>query len=226
MISLKASASHAPGSLGALENTLGMISNFAEDNDWPRCLDITTEHIEEYLVYFRNRPLRNSRNSTKTPSSAYLEGQYRRLKQFFSWQVKRGHRPDNPLDVIPRPNVEEKVVAPVTEREMEALMYAVDPARATTPTNRFRRQRDQAALLLFWDTPARRKELTELQLGDVDLDGGGITVMGKGSRERWMPIGRRVVEALWEYLQARQSRTPDTDRLWIQSEGKPMWDSN
>lgn len=107
-----------------------------------------------------------------------------------------GHRDDNPLDVIRRPTVEEKEFAPVTGREMEALMYAVDPARAASPTDRFRRQRDQVAPLLLWDTPARRKELTALQLGDADLDGGGITVMCKGSRKRWMPIGRRVVEAL------------------------------
>ena len=226
MISLRASASHAPGSLGALENTLAMISHYAEANDWPACLDITTEHIEEYLVFFRTRRLRNSLKATRTPSSAYLEGQYRRLKQFFGWQIKRGHRDDNPLDVIPRPIVDQKIVATVTEREMQALMYAVDPRQATSPTDRFRRLRDQAILLMFWDTPGRRSELANLALGDVDLGAGGVTVMGKGRRQRWMPIGARVVEALWEYLQARESRSPSTDRLWIQSEGKPMTDSN
>ncbi len=40
-------------------------------------------------------------------------------------------------------------------------------------------------------------------MDDVDLDDSGITVIGKGQRQQWMPIGYTVVEATWEYLQSR-----------------------
>jgi len=226
MISIRASASHAPGSLGTLENTLAMISLYGEENNWPECLSITTEHLESYLAYFRTRPLWNSQNSSRNPSTAYLEGQYRRLKQFFGWQGKRGHRVDNSLDIIPRPIVEQKVIATVSEREILALFGVLDPRKAISPTDRFWRLRDRAILLMFWDTPGRRTELAELRIGDVDLEDAGVKVMGKGRRQRWMSIGNTVVEAIWEYLQDRDRRSPLTDRLWVQSEGKPMVSSN
>ena len=75
LISLRASASHRPKSLGASELTFAYVSWFAEDNDWPGCLGTTTEHIEAHLAYLQVRPLWNSKNSKKTPSSAYIEGQ-------------------------------------------------------------------------------------------------------------------------------------------------------
>ena len=225
LISLRASASHRPKSLGALELTLAQASWFAEDNDWPGVHGITTEHIESYLAYLQVRPLFSTKNSKRTPSSAYIEGQYRRLKQFFGWQVTRGHREDNPLDIIPRPKVDQKMIQAVTEREVIALLAAIDPKKAKTRSDKLRRLRDRALVLMLWDTPGRRTEMSDLTLGDVNLDDGGITVMGKGRRQRWMPIGYTVVEATWEYLQARAQTAPLTDRLWVQTEGKPMMDS-
>ena len=222
LIAHRASGSVKPGTLESLEYTLALVSSFADANDWPDCQSVTTEHIEEYLAFFQNRRLWDGKITERTPSSAYLDGTHRRLKQFFAWQVRRGYREDNPLDLIPRPRVVEKMIAPVTERETMALLDAVNPRNATNPTDKFRRLRDRALLLLLVDTTGRRTELSDLRIGEVDLDGGGVTVMGKGSRQRWMPIGYTVIEAVWEYLKVRAERIPLTDRLWIQSEGKPM----
>lgn len=226
MISLQASGSHTPRSLDSLELTLGMISSYAEENHWPDCLDITTEHIEDYLSYLRFRNKWNSPGSHQRLSSAYIEAHYRRLKQFLGWQVTRGHRTVNPLAIIPRPKVDQKVIPTVSEQELTAIFATANPLDAISPTDKFWRLRDRALLLLLWDTPSRKSELAELRLGDVDMHDGGITVMGKGRRERWMPIGGTVVEAIWEYLQVRAQRASSTDRLWVQSEGKPMWDPN
>ena len=226
IISLRASGSHRPRSLDSLEETLGLFSLYAEEKGWPDCLDITTGHIEEYLSYLQVRPKWNSPNSQQGLSMAYVEIQYRRLKQFFAWLVTRGHRDTSPLDVIPRPRVDEKVIPTVSDHELHAILATVDPRKAISPTDKFWRLRDRALLLLLWDTPSRKSELAELRLGDVDIDEAGITVMGKGGRQRWMPIGYTVVEAIWEYLQARAQRAPLTDRLWVQSEGKPMRSPN
>ena len=76
----------------------------------------------------------------------------------------------------------------------------------------------------------RPADLADLRVGDVDLDTAGVTVMSKGRRQRWMPIGYTVVEATWEYLQARAQTSPLTDRLWVQTRhpsavlpGGPTW---
>ena len=91
-----------------------------------------------------------------------------------------------------------------------------------TNGQRFRRVRDRAVLLKFWDTPARRNELADIKLNDVDPDGSGVMVMGKGRRGRWMPLGGTVLEAFWEYTQAREDLRPWADNFWVDSNGKPM----
>ena len=49
-----------------------------------------------------------------------------------------------------------------------------------------------------------------------------ILVMGKGRRERMMPVGEVVKAALWDYLQARQEQSPGHTALWVSSRGDPM----
>ena len=90
------------------------------------------------------------------------------------------------------------MIQAVTEREVIALLAAIDPKKAKTRADKLRRLRDRALVLMLWDTPGRRSELSDLTVGDVDLDDGGITVMGKGRRQRWMPIGVKGGEKLYQ----------------------------
>ena len=192
IISLRASNRYAPSYLEALERSLSFLARFSETNDWPQCDQITTAHIESYLVSLQTRTRwfgeRDSKNA-RPVSQSYIETQYRRLRRFFGWMVERGHIEANPFNLIPHPKIDEKVIQTVSEKEMLQLVDAVDPAGATTPGELFRRTRDRAVLFLLWDTPARREELTGLTVDTVDLDAGAILVLGKGGRERWMPMG-------------------------------------
>ncbi len=105
---------------------------------------------------------------------------------------------------------------------MVQLLARTDPQFAKTPSERFRMVRDRAMLYLLFDTPGRRSELVSLTVGAVDLDVGAILVLGKGRRERWMPLGGVPVEALWEYLEVRGELAKETNALWVDTGGKPM----
>ena len=59
-------------------------------------------------------------------------------------------------------------------------------------------------------------------MADVHLDDCMINVMGKGRRERWMPIGSVVAETLWEYLQVRSALLPGADNLRVNERGRGM----
>jgi len=76
------------------------------------------------------------------------------------------------------------------------------------------------SIRLFADTGARLSEIAELDVRDVDVDGGTISVLGKGRRVRNLPIGSRSVRALDRYLAVR-GRHPDHDlpRLWLGTQG-------
>lgn len=230
LISLKASNRYSPGYLDRLEETLGQLAEFAEEQSWPSIELVTTVHLESYLASLQTRRRwfgeRPGGTSGKPISQSYIETQYRRVRRYFNWLVERGHVERNPLDLIPHPHIDEKVVQTVSEQEMVRLVARTDPQFAKTASERFRMVRDRAMLYLLVDTPGRRSELVSLTLGAVDLDVGAILVLGKGRRERWMPLGAVAVEALWEYLLVRgelaKNTTGETGALWLDTGGRPM----
>ncbi len=60
----------------------------------------------------------------------------------------------------------------------------------------FEARRDTAILLLLFDTGARRSEIADLELADVDFDLQVVMVLGKGGRRRALPLGRKTAQAL------------------------------
>ena len=158
LISLKASNRYAKGYLENLGLALALLSEFAERQDWPPIPDISTGHIEEYLLYLQSRPLWfGERKTRERPSQSYIETQYRRIKRFFAWLVQRGHIEVNPLDLIPHPHLDEKTVPTVSEREIFDLFRRLDFHTVNTPGKRLRVARNRAVLYLLWDTPGSRQ---------------------------------------------------------------------
>ena len=118
--------------------------------------------------------------------------QYSRLKRFFNWPVARDYIDRNPLDLTPHTHIDEKVVATVSEQDFLKLPWLVDPRNSATAGERFRIMRNRTVLYVPWNTPSRLNELAGLGVDDVDLHSGGILVMVKGRKERWMPLGASV----------------------------------
>ncbi len=225
IVSLKASNRYSASYLDSLERTIALAAPFSEERRWPPVRGIATGHIEEYLAYLRERPRWFGTRESSNPravSQGYIDAQYRRLNRFFNWLVERGHVEINPLRLINRPHVDERTVPVVSEREVLDLLTLLDPALARTPAHRFRLVRNRAVLYLLWDTPGRRKEIALLGVGDVDLDEGAVLVMGKGRRERWMPVGDVTRSILWAYLQTRDAIGPRCSALWISEHGEAM----
>jgi len=128
----------------------------------------------------------------------------------------------NPLALIPHPHVDEPLVATASEEDMIELLRLVDPRNARNRSEVFRFTRDRVTLYVLWDTPSRRNEIAGLTVNDVDLDAGAILVMGKGRKQRWMPVGSTVQELLWEYLQVRAPRARREPALWVSEGGRRM----
>jgi len=204
-----------------MELVLRLFTDYAEAQGWPEVSRLTASHIEDYLVYLRERPRWFGKHGCrKTPmSDSSVETNYRRLKTFFCWLVERGHVPRNPLDLIKHPKFEERVIPIVGEKELLALLELVNPKHAHTEAEKFRAYRNRAIIWLLIDTPIRRSELGGLRVDDVDLDAAMVKVTGKGHRERWMPLGETSLVALWDYLQVRRSRL---SHLWLGEDGRPL----
>ena len=225
LISLRASNRYVPRYLQELERALALLAEYAEGQGWPGVAGLTTSHLEEYLAYLQTRPrwFGERDHQLRPLSQSYIETQYRRLKRFFNWTVERGHLQANPLDLIPHPHVDERVIATVSARQALDLLRLVDPRHARTPGERFRAVRNKAVLYMLLDTPSRRAEITTLTLDTVDMDMGAVLVMGKSRRQRWMALGNTALEALWEYLQVRRVIAgPGEKALWVSEYGRAM----
>ena len=125
----------------------------------------------------------------------------------------------SPLHLIKPPSVDEKTVPIVTEEQIRNLLMLVDPALARTPAHRFRLVRSRAVLYMLWDTPGRLNEVSTPTLEDVDMEAGAVRVMGKGRRERWMPLGDAAKSVVMDYIQEREKLHPNTDALWVSEHG-------
>ena len=225
LISLNASNRYSASYLDSLERTIAMAALFSEGRRWPPVRELTTSHLEEYLTYLQGRDRWFGTRETANPrtvSQGYIDAQHRRLNRFFNWLIERGHVESNPMRLIKRPRVEERTVPVVSEGEMRDLLTLLDPALARTSAHRFRLLRNRAVLYLLWDTPGRRSEIAMLAVDGVDLEDGTVLVMGKGRRERWMPIGDVVRSVLWKYLQARAAIRPQAGALWVSEHGQVM----
>ena len=124
--------------------------------------------------------------------------------------------------MIPRPKVEQKVIPTVSNQDVTNLLASVNPDLVRSNKHKFRAIRDRAMLFLLIDTPGRKAELAGLRVDAVDLDLGRILVMGKGRRERWMPLGVVAREVLWEWIQLRSKAADGTNALWIDI-SKRLW---
>jgi len=115
------------------------------------------------------------------------------LRSFFRHQVLLGARPDNPAAELELPRRRRALPKTLSPVEVERL---IDAATGTTP----RSLRHLAFVELLYCAGLRVREAVGLQRGGIDLAGRLVRTIGKGSKERVVPIGREAVEALRRYL--------------------------
>jgi integrase/recombinase XerD len=145
--------------------------------------DVKTEQLEQYLAELRAAGL----------SPATISRRVAAVRSFFRHQTLLGVRADNPAAELDLPRRRRTLPRTLSPAEAERLMEA---ASGTTP----RALRDRALVELLYGGGLRVSEAVGLQKASVDLEGRLVRCVGKGSKERVVPIGRQAVQALRRYL--------------------------
>ena len=126
-------------------------------------------------------------------------------RTFFAWALRRGLIEADPAALLAHPAGASRLPSVLKASEAEALTTAPAPTDAVG-------LRDRAALELLYGSGIRVAELCALDLGDVDLDRRRLRVLGKGGKERVVPIGDYAAEALETYLErGRQALLPPAE---------------
>ncbi len=115
------------------------------------------------------------------------------LKRFFKWQVEIGARDDNPCTLVDAPRSTRYLPKTLTENQVENLLAAPDDKTDLG-------QRDKAMLETLYASGLRVSELVGLKMVQLNLEQGLVKVMGKGSKERLVPLGELASDALRDYI--------------------------
>ena len=140
------------------------------------------------------------------------------VRSFHRFCLEEGLLDVDPSDEVGSPRVPQGIPKALSEDEVEALLGAV-------PGDGPRPQRDRAILETLYGGGLRISELVGLDLGDLDLQGGMARVLGKGSKERVVPLGRSARGALQEYLDSgridldRSRNRADRNALFLNARG-------
>jgi integrase/recombinase XerC len=134
------------------------------------------------------------------------------LRSFFRFLCRRGVLAANPAELVRAPRLPVRTTPHLSVDEVFQLLAAPE-ARLAAPGERRRNaealaRRDRAILELFYASGLRIGELTGLDLDRVDRGRGLVRVLGKGRKERVVPVGRPALDALRTYLDVRGSLGP------------------
>jgi integrase/recombinase XerD len=143
----------------------------------------TTEQLEAYVAQLRADGL----------AATTIARRVAALRSFFRHQMLLGARADNPAAELELPRRRRALPKTLSPGEVERL---IDAATGTTP----RAMRDRALVELLYGAGLRVSEAVGLERAGVDLEHRLVRAVGKGSKERIVPLGRPAVDALRRYL--------------------------
>ncbi len=124
------------------------------------------------------------------------------LRSLFKFLKRTGIIEGNPTFGLAPPKIEKRLPTFLDERSVHAMFDAL-------PTDSHTSKRDIAILELLYGTGIRVSELTGLNREDIDFIDRSIKVLGKGSKQRVIPLGRKAYDALKRYLVMYQAKTVD-----------------
>ncbi len=156
---------------------------------------IELRHLMAFLQFERERQLENApENSQRRLSSESLYLEIAALRAFYKFAENEKMLPRNVAENLSLPRRWKRLPKALTNPEIEKLLAAESPESKET-------LRDQAILELAYASGLRLSELKNLRLEQLHLDAGFMTVIGKGNKERVVPVGRKAVAALKRYIE-------------------------
>lgn len=142
---------------------------------------------EDIISYFAETTALSKRSQARVLSS---------LHSFYKWMIMEGEMTDNPSDAIEAPKLGKYLPAVLSVEEVERLIAAVDLDSAFG-------KRDRAMLETLYGLGLRVSELISLRISSIWTEQGFVSVIGKGDKQRLVPLGGMARDAIRDYLEVR-----------------------
>ncbi|MEO6233250.1 MAG: tyrosine-type recombinase/integrase [Ferruginibacter sp.] len=141
------------------------------------------------------------------------------LKSFFKYQLKQGNLAKSPMVTIISPKVKKRLPQFVEEKDINTLFNYVEFP------NSWEGKTQRLVLQLFYNTGMRQAELVNLKESQIDKSNQVIKVLGKGNKERVIPVGKDLMDQVQDYLKAKKTEleAPDKEFLLVNLKGKKLY---
>lgn len=180
-IALSVDRSLSNNTLGAYISDLKKLIIFCENQD---LTTLNKHHILAFINNLKNVGL-SSRSIARIISS---------LKTFYKQQVLNETVSSNPMQSIKTPKLPQKLPDVLSHEEITAIMEAIDYSKPAGV-------REKTIVMLLYGSGLRVSELVSLKLNNLFLDEGFIKVLGKGNKERFVPIGGKTIKQINTYIE-------------------------
>ena len=177
--------------------------------------------VREYIIFLRGK--RRFEGHPYTPrqdkliSARTVQCHVRSLKAFSSWLYAESYTSDNQLRNLKIPKAPVTIKEPLSPEEIKKITASINKDSLTG-------SRNYVIFATLLDTGLRASEAAGITLSNLNLSDGYIKVMGKGSKERVVPIGKYIRMTLWTYIDKVRPETisPACSNLFLTQGGKPI----
>ncbi|MBS1666934.1 MAG: tyrosine-type recombinase/integrase [Bacteroidetes bacterium] len=171
--------------------------------------EISSALIRSWLADLKNKQL----------SSRSINRKISTLKSFFRYQLKEGNLEQTPMNKIISPKISKRLPVYIEQKDMETLFSYVE-----FPDN-WKGQTDRLLLEIFYNTGMRLSELIGIKESQIDFGNNAIKVLGKGNKERIIPISGDMMGSIRHYIKTKkQALEPIShDCLLVNDKGKKLY---
>lgn len=173
--------------------------------------ELGPDHVRMYIADLTDRTGRYEENEGKFSSHSLMK-HYAVVRTWIRWMYAQKIITERVTDYVKPPRLSSRLPSILTDEEVEALLEDLKQS------NRFR---DLVIFELFLDTGLRVEEVFNLELRDVNIEGGWIRVFGKGNVEEIVPIGARVCRDLYAYIAMHRKPIIESEQaVFLSSHGR------
>lgn len=138
------------------------------------------------------------------------------LKSFFKYQIRQGNLVKSPMETVISPKITKRLPAFVAEQDMEQLLSHLAFAEG------WKGYTEKMVIQLFYATGMRLSELIQCKENQLDLSKSVIKVLGKGNKERILPISKILVQELTNYIAEKPAEAKGNPYLFVTANGKSL----
>lgn len=174
---------------------------------------IARADVEEWIVYLFEKRKLKAQSVNRSVAT---------LRSFWKWMLGHGHANRDIVSIISQAKTPSRLPVFVSESRMEDVVALL---RDDIATDDFERLRDAVIVLLFYTAGLRLAELANLKIGDISADYRTIRILGKGEKERIVPLIGRMGEILKKYFSQFSSQNiciGQKKALILSKKGEPI----